>query len=152
MFRKPGLAVASLLLSVWPFFAQTSTPPSANPPANSPAQTHPMNRGNDQPCWQVAGIEKSVMEQRWALERDTRSQISAACSDSSLTPQQKQQKAREIREQSRQKMIALVTPDQETKLTACQQERGMNHPQGTGGCGDWSRQGPRRSGSSNPPQ
>jgi hypothetical protein len=108
-----------------------------------------MNRGNGTPCWQVAGVEKSVMEQRWALERDTRSQVSAVCSESSLTPQQKQQKAREIRAQAKQKMEALMTPDQEKKLTACQQERGMSHPgggEGGGGCGEWSHQGPRRNG------
>lgn len=73
------------------------------------------------------------MEQRWATERDTRSQVEAVCANSSLTPQQKQQQAREIRQQARQKMEGLVTPEQEKALTACQQERGMNH-----GGGGWS--------------
>jgi Spy/CpxP family protein refolding chaperone len=145
MLRKFGFVVALFLLSALALCAQTS--PSSGTP---PAQTRPLNRGNGEPCWQVAGVEKSVMEQRWALERDTRSQVNTVCSDTSLTPQQKQQKAREIRQQARQKMDALMTPDQEKKLTTCQAERGMNHPgggEGAGGCGEWSRQGPRRNGS-----
>jgi hypothetical protein len=145
MLRKFGFVVAPFLLFAWPLWAQTS--PSSGTP---PAQTRPMNRGGGVPCWQVAGVEKSVMEQRWALERDTRSEVSSVCSDTSLTPQQKQQKAREIRQQAKQKMESLITPDQEKKLTACQSERGMNHPgggEGLGGCGEGLRQGPRRNGS-----
>lgn len=123
------------------------------------------------PCWQQAGIDKSVMEQRWALEKDTRSQVEAVCSNSSLTAQQKQQQAREIRQQSKTKMEGLVTSDQEKALTACQQQHGMNHsgmgsggsqPNGAGreggGCGEWPHNGARPNGatggtggSGNPP-
>jgi hypothetical protein len=140
---------------------------SAPPSTNAPAQTR-IGRGGT-PCWQQAGIEKSVMEQRWALERDTRSQVEAVCSNSSLTPQQKQEQAREIRRQSKQKMEGLVTADQEKALTACQQQRGMNHAgmggghegggagREGGGCGEWSHSGARpngtagASGNGNPP-
>jgi hypothetical protein len=91
------------------------------------------------------------MEQRWATERDTRSQVEAVCANSSLTPQQKQQQAHEIRQQARQKMEGLITPEQEKTLTACQQERGMNHAgggtqsgahsEGAGACGEWPHGG-----------
>lgn len=153
------------LLFCAPLLAQ-STPPPANPPG----QTRMGGRGGA-PCWQQAGIDKSVMEQRWALERDTRSQVEAVCSNSSLTPQQKQQQAREIHQQAKTKMEGLITADQEKALTACQQQRGMNHPGmgGTGpyeggagreggGCGEWPHHGvpPNgatggASGSGNPP-
>lgn len=137
------LASASLLFSAFSLFAQTSPAP----PANQPSQARP-GRAGGTPCWQKAGIEKSVMEQRWAIERETHSQVSAVCSNASLTPQQKQQQAREIRQQGKQKMDALMTPEQEKTLVACQQERGMNHPGGGGmreggGCGEWSRGGSR---------
>lgn len=125
-----------------------------------------MGRGGT-PCWQQAGIDKSVMEQRWALEKDTRSQVEAVCSNSSLTAQQKQQQAREIRQQAKTKMEGLVTADQEKALTACQQQRGMNHSgngggahEGSGagheggGCGEWPHNGARPNGTGgngNPP-
>jgi len=53
-----------------------------------PLHGHPGRRVNAEPCWQVAGIDKSVMEQRSAIERDTHSQVEGVCSNSSLSPQQ----------------------------------------------------------------
>ncbi len=141
-----------------------STPSTSNPPTQSGSA-----RRGGTPCWQQAGIEKSVMEQRWSIERETHSQVEAVCSNTSLTPQQKQQQVRELHQQARQKVEGLVTPEQEKALTACQQERGMNHPGGGmgehqgmgGGCGEWrggqrggapnGAQGMPNGGSSNPP-
>jgi protein CpxP len=151
---KTILCPLALLLCASPLLAQT-TPPPANPTG----QTGAARRGNFTPCWQQAGIEKSVMEQRWSIERDTRSQVEAVCSNSSLTPQQKQQQAKELHQQARQKIEALVTPDQEKALTACQQQHnggGNNHPGGgggmrgeAGGCGEWPHNGQHPGGSGN---
>lgn len=148
MLRRPFCFVALLLFGAWPSLAQ-----SAPPPANPPTQMRPARR---EPCWQQAGIDKSVMEQRWSIERDTRSQVEAVCSNSSLTPQQKRQQVREIRQQAHQKMEGLVTADQEKALAACQQERGGNRSGGGGaraeaggGCGEWPRGGPHPGGSPN---
>jgi Spy/CpxP family protein refolding chaperone len=104
-----------------------STPPTTNPPA----QNRPARRGGE-PCWQQAGIEQSVMEQIHAIARDARSEVEAVCSNSSLTPQQRNQQAREIREKAMQKREGLITADQEKTLRACQQEQRENHP-GNGG-------------------
>jgi len=165
--RTCSLAFASLLLCSATLLAQ------GTPPAGNPSQTG--RRGNFEPCWQQAGIEKSVMEQRWATERDTRSQVEAVCSNTSLTPQQKHQQVQEIRQQARQKMEGLITPDQEKALRSCQQARGTNHGAGGGqggggahegaggGCGEWSHGGAHpgsgpnatpgsNGGNSNPPQ
>lgn len=147
MFSKV-LCTAALLASV-SLAAQTSSPSGA-----SPSQTGPARRGGT-PCWQQAGIEKSVMEQRWSIERDTRSQIEAVCSNSSLTPQQKHQQTRDLRQQARQKMEGLVTPEQEKALTACQEQRGFSHPGGAGmqgGCGEGHGNGQHpNGGNTNPP-
>jgi hypothetical protein len=143
VFKK--LFCTFVIAGALPMLAQTSSPSN-----NQQGQNGGGRRGNFSPCWQQAGIEKSVMEQRWAAERETRSQVEAVCANSSLTAQQKQQQAREIRQQSRQKMEGLITPAQEKALTACQQERGMNHGGGGpqagaqqegGGCGEWSHGG-----------
>jgi hypothetical protein len=103
------------------------------------------------------------MEQRHAIERDTHSQVAAICENSSLTPQQKQQQARETREQGQQKMDALITAQQLSTLHACQQQRGTyhphnegSHPGGAGPCGNFAasqgRQGPSNGGSPEQPQ
>lgn len=154
--------IASLLVCAGLAGAQSSQQQNSASPQNQPQQPQNMRRGNFTPCWQQAGIQKSVMEQRWAVERETRSQVQAVCSNSSLTPQQKRQQVSEIRQQARTKMEGLVTPEQEKTLTACQQGqgRGMGHPGGGhegmgGGCGEWQNGGPHPgappSGGSNPP-
>jgi Spy/CpxP family protein refolding chaperone len=133
-----------------------STPPASSTP--SPAQP-----GNGGPCFQKAGIEKSVMKQLFSIQRESHSQIQNVCSDTSLTAQQKQQQVRQIHQQTHQKIEGLITPEQEKALMACrQQHQGGNHPGGQlgmdGGCGQWGgapRGGPNRGsqgsgGSSNP--
>ena len=68
------------LLCAGPLLAQ-SAPPTTNPSS----QTRPARRGGQEPCWQQAGVEKSVMEQIGAIVHDARSQVEAVCSNSSLT-------------------------------------------------------------------
>lgn len=101
-------------------------------------------QGGQEPCFEVAGIQKNVMEQIWSLERETHSQVETVCSNSSLTPQQKHEQVHELREQTHQKVDSLITPEQAKALESCRQERGMEH-QGMhgegGGCGEGQRQG-----------
>ena len=144
------LLCAGLLL------AQTA--PSTNPPSS---QTRPMRGGGQGACMQQAGIEKSVMEQIHSIVRDAHSQVENVCSNSSLTPQQKQQQVREIRERAMQKRDGLMTADQQKALMACQQARNGNHAGGGGahegglheglggGCGEMPHNGSRAGGSAN---
>jgi hypothetical protein len=163
IFCSVVLVMCAGLLCSGPLLAQ-NTPPTSNPPANPQAQNRPAHRG--EPCWQQAGIEQSVMEQIHTIAREARSAVEAVCSNSSLTPQQKQQQAREIREKAMQKREGLMTADQEKTLKACQQEQHENHPgnggmhqggmhEGGGGCGEMPRAGSRPGtapgGTSNPP-
>ena len=124
-------------LAILPFtffavaLAAQSIPPSSTPPQRQV------------PCWRQAGITQSVMQQRHEIERDTHSQVTAVCENSSLAPQQKQQQVREIREQAQEKMNALITPEQQNTLHACQAQRSGNrptegrHPDGAGPCGNF---------------
>lgn len=118
---------------------------------------------------QQAGIEKSVMEQIHSIAHDAHSAIENVCSNTSLTPQQKQQQVREIREKAMQKREGLLTADQQKALMACQQARSGNHPGGGGpheghegmggGCGETphnprpgnSPNGGQGNGTGNPP-
>lgn len=152
--RITSMSSKALSLAVSLFLFSTISL-AQNSPSTLPSTQPPAGRRGGPPCWQQAGIEKSVMEQRWASERETRSQVEAVCSNTSLTPQQKNQQVRDIRQQARQKMEGLVTPEQEKALTACQQQRGMNHPGGAGGrqwaggggCGEMPNSGSPNSGS-----
>jgi hypothetical protein len=78
------------------------------------------------------------MEQHRAIEHDAHTQVNAVCENSSLTSRQKQQQVREIRQQAKQKMDALLTPDQREALHSCQETRAEEHPHGEhhgGPCG-----------------
>jgi hypothetical protein len=81
-----------------------------------------------EPCWQEAGISKSAMEQRRQIEQNTRAEVQSVCNDSSLTPQQKREKIRQLHQQARQQNEGLITPQQQEALKACQQQRAAAHP------------------------
>jgi len=150
-------AMATVLFSAAALSAQSGAPPSSgNPPPSPPP------RSRQEPCWLQAGISRSVVEQRQTMEREARSEVEAVCENSSLTPQQKQQQVREIRRQTQEKMEALITPEQQTALHACQQQRGNraanegHHPGGAGPCGNYAasqgRQGPTNGNTGGNPQ
>ncbi|MGA7908229.1 MAG: hypothetical protein WCA16_12550 [Candidatus Sulfotelmatobacter sp.] len=148
MLRKTLCFTAfAFLLFTWSLVAQT-TPPAAGSAPSGPAH----NR--QEPCWQQAGIAKSVFEQHQEIERDAHSQVRTVCEDSSLTPQQKMEKVKEIRQQVQQKTDELITADQQKAVATCRQQRAANRPgesahqESANPCaGRWSRQGARPSGS-----
>lgn len=114
--KQFGFAVAMfILLSIYPLTAQMATslitPKTGSPTPSSRGTTAPHAR--QQPCWQQAGVSQSAMQQRRQIEGSTRSQIESVCGDSSLTAQQKQEKIRQLHQQAREQMQALITAQQE---------------------------------------
>jgi hypothetical protein len=134
--------IAILLSSIMLASAQQplpSTPPLRVP--GSPIGT----KVEQEPCWQEAGVSKAAIEQRRSIEQGVRSQVSALCADSSLTTQQRNEKIREIHQQAHQQVEALITPQQQEAMRACQQSRehaSGSRPHiphaggGTGPCGE----------------
>ena len=126
-----------------------NTPPAVSSPNGAARPVHPGNGGG---CFQKAGVDKSVREQLFSIQREAHSQIESVCSNTSLTPQQKHQQVEEIHQQTHQKIGGLITPEQDDELRACRQQHqgGANHPGGGlgmgGGCGDWGHGGMRRGG------
>jgi hypothetical protein len=123
-------AIVILLTSILLASAQQplpSTPPLRGP--GSPIGT----KVKQEPCWQEAGVSKATMEERRSIEQGVRSQISAVCADPSLTTQQRNEKIREIHQQAHQQVEALITPQQQEAMKACQQSRA--HASGGGGGG-----------------
>jgi len=130
--------IASLVLTV-STGAQVLGPrlPGTNIPPE-PRARHP----RAEPCWQVAGISKSAMEQRRLVSEEARRQVEAVCANASLSPTQKREEIRQIREREHQQMEGLITPAQQEALRSCQESRNHGnvphpgHAQATGPCGE----------------
>jgi hypothetical protein len=114
------LGVASIL----PAVAQMGTGQAPGRYGTTSTTTGQNGRGNRQPCWQVAGVSKSAMEQERSLHESARSQMEAVCSNSSMTPQQKHEEMRKIEESVHQRMSSIVTPQQQSALQSCRASRG----------------------------
>ena len=128
--RTPGTSVG----------ASTGIPGSTVPGTRSTTRgTTPTNRR--EPCWQVAGVSKSAMEQRRVMAQQMRQEVEAVCASASLSAAQKQERIRAIHQQERQQMDALISPQQREAMRACQQQRGGGvhlgggHPGGGHGAG-----------------
>jgi len=109
------MAVAALLS-----MAQTNTAP---PPSTSGQGTTGANRGSGGPCLRQAGISQSVAQKIRQIEHNTRSQLQSVCHDSSLSTEQKKEKAKQLRDDARKQMEALITPQQREQLKACREQR-----------------------------
>ena len=117
-----SLAVIVLLnLSPATLLAQAAPPAKVHNKPTAPVAR--MQAAHVKPCWEVAGISKSAIAERRRIEQETRSQVQSVCNDSSLNEQQKREKIREIRQQSHQQIDALISPQQQEALKACQKER-----------------------------
>lgn len=103
-------------------------PPCGHGQTAPPVRTSPIASPRRAPCWQQVGIAKTAVEQRRAIERSTREEVQAVCADSSLTAQQKHKKIKEIRLRARQQIDAIITPQQQEELKACNAERGGSRP------------------------
>lgn len=107
----------------------TPSGPTTAGPTRPNAGNGTMSRGRQQPCWEQAGVSQTVAHQRRQILLNTESQIGSVCSNQSLTPQERQQQIRQLREQERQQTEGLITPQQQQAINTCRQQRGI----GSGG-------------------
>jgi TolA-binding protein len=112
-------------------------PPTATGPTTRPPRV--------EPCWQVAGVAKSAIQQRRLIDQQTRQEVEAVCANSSLSIQQRRQQIRQIHERQRQEIDGLISPAQQEAMRSCQQQRHAGHGGGGhlggghgGPCGDMS--------------
>src|SRR5213080_2195026 len=122
--KGPAFALAvivGLSLSLPTLLARAA--PSAKVHNKPTAPVARMQAAHEKPCWEVAGISKSAMAERRRIEQETHSQVQSVCNDSSLNEQKKREKIREVRQQSHQQIEALINPQQQEAMTACQKER-----------------------------
>jgi hypothetical protein len=111
-------------------------------PSTAPGTT---KRPRLEPCWEVAGVSKSAIQQRRAVAQQARQQVEAVCANSSLSLQQKRQQIQRIHQQERQQIEAIITPAQQAAIRSCQEGRNGGHSGGEhvggghgGPCGEMS--------------
>jgi hypothetical protein len=107
-----------------------------------PATTsRPGSKPQQEPCWEVAGVSKSAMQQRRAISQRARQGVEGVCANSALSIQQKRQEIQQIRQRERQEIEAITTPAQQEAMRSCQEQRhpvasGGGHAVGGGPCGE----------------
>jgi hypothetical protein len=83
-----------------------------------------------EPCWQVAGVTKSALQERRVIAQHARHEITAVCANSSLSPGQKRHEIQQIHQRERQQIEAVITPAQQEAMRSCQQQRNPAHSGG----------------------
>ena len=72
---------------------------------------------------QQLGLTDQQKTQLQAMHQDTKSKVEAVCNNSSLSPQQKMDQIRSIRQGQQQQMMTILTPDQQAKLKQMRERR-----------------------------
>jgi hypothetical protein len=117
-----ALVLASVLASLALIFPAASLAQSTS--KSTPGGTTRPGQTRQEPCWQQAGIPSSVVQQQREIAQNTRSQVEAVCSNSSLNAQQKNEQIHQIRAEAHQKMEGLVSAQQMETLEKCRAARG----------------------------
>jgi hypothetical protein len=135
MCKSRLLCCGIFLLLTGSLWAQTrSTLGGPRSTTGSPSTTGVSPSGkHHEPCWKEAGISQSVIQEHRSIERSTRAEIQSVCSDTSLTPQQRHEKAHQIREQAKQRQDAMLSTEQRSAFQNCRAQRGERGTPGLGG-------------------
>jgi Spy/CpxP family protein refolding chaperone len=120
--------LAMIILSAALADNATAQVPIRPRPSTAPGTTkHPRL----EPCWEVAGVAKSAIQQRRMITQQARQQVEAVCANSSLSIQQKRLQIQHIHQRERQEIEAIITPAQQAAMRSCQEGRNGGH--GSGG-------------------
>src|SRR6516164_1021503 len=119
-----GFTVSVFLSATLRLCAQVSLPLPHS--AQLPGKTvHPSPTPKQIPCYEVAGVSKAALDERRIVTQNANAQVEAVCANASLTPQQRAQEIRQIRQRQRAEMNTIVTPQQQEAINACNKAR---HP------------------------
>jgi len=131
---KLTLFAISLLVAI-PVFAQSPATPTA-PAGGAPAQAAPpplrpmrqqprpfAARRRQKPCWEQSGVTQETMQKIGVIRENTRTKITAACTDDSQSHQQKLDKIAEVRKAANQERDALIPARQLAAIHQCELSR-----------------------------
>ncbi len=105
-----------------PTFAGTTTPPT--PPSGAQAGHHGGKMGKIIKELNLTDDQKAQIK---TILQNARPQVQGVRQDTTLTPDQKKAKLKEINKSTRQQILALLTPEQKAKL---QELHGKGHKRG----------------------
>ena len=156
---RSAFAVAILLASALPLTmaAQTEAPPA--PPQGQMGEHHDhMGRmgGPPSPQQHLDHLSKMLNltdDQKAKIKpilEDTTTQSQSLMKDTSLSPQDRHAKMRDLHEKSMAQIRPLLTSDQQAKLDSMKQHEGMGHGMGKG-MGHDHIKGPKADGQQPPP-
>ena len=124
--------LAGIILSAALADNATAQAPIRTRPSTAPGTTtHPRL----EPCWEVAGVSKSAIQQRRMITQQARQQVEAVCANRSLSIQQKRQQIQQIRQRERKEIEGVITPAQQEAMRSCQEGRNGAHHGGGGHLG-----------------
>jgi len=133
---------AGIILSAALAENATAQVPIRPRPSTAPGTT---TRPRLEPCWEVAGVSKTAIQQRRVITQQAHQQVEAVCANSLLSIPQKRQQIQRIHQQERQQIEALITPAQQAAMRSCQAGRNGGHTGGGhvggrhgGPCGEMS--------------
>lgn len=128
----PLLLVGIILSAALLERAVAQVPTRTGPPNPTGAAPKPPRQ---EPCWEVAGVSKSAIEQRQAITQQARQEVDAVCANSSLSMLQKRQQIQQIHQREREQIDAIITPEQREAMRSCQEQRNPPHAGGHAGGG-----------------
>jgi len=106
--------------------ADQSSAPASDQPSTSPSLPPGVHSAHHQvTCWRQVGIPSAMVNERWKIEDDAKTQISGVCSDQSLSAQQRTEKIHQIDEQRDRQIEKLIPADKLSAFKACQAQHDM---------------------------
>lgn len=84
------------------------------------------------PCWRQAGMTPDMVNQRWRLEEQQRTQIAQVCSEPSSSPQQKHDKIEQIHADTDRSLANLIPAKELAAFNRCQAALDQRRPKPAG--------------------
>lgn len=117
------------LIAIAAFFfaASSSAQTQRNVPRSQRVQSDSGRHANREKMMNELNLSVDQKAQIKSLQQENRQQRDAIKNDTSLTPDQKKQKMKELHQSQSDKMNSILTPDQQAKRKTLMAERKQNH-------------------------
>lgn len=126
--RNSSIALLFLALGL-PVFAQSTESTPNDPPANQPV---PHRARFQVPCWKQAGMTPDMVNRRWKLEDQQKTQIAHVCTEPSTSAQQKHDKIDQIHADTDRALAQLIPVKELKAFNKCQAEVDQRRPKAPG--------------------
>lgn len=84
------------------------------------------------PCWRQAGMTPDMVNQRWHIEEQQKTQIAQVCTDPATSPQQKHDKINQIHADTDRSLAQLIPAKELSAFNKCQAALDQRRPKPAG--------------------